>query len=162
MAFRVKKFSNISEFEWFLRGGIIGAVVNLSTGTPPGLWGLVGQTVTFTVPADSVTFVLGADPNGFLTPAEIKAQMEAAIAGIVVSFSRNRLSIIESTPTNGIDIGSAAAEPARGILGFNPSAGGHVIGKVINSFVGGAPPTTPYLVQLVSANNDSYTAIIME
>jgi hypothetical protein len=162
MALRVRKFRSIDEFEWFLRGGIMGSVLSLNTDSGPGLWGLVGLTATFTVPVGSVTFVLGADPSGFLTTAEIKTQIEAAVAGIQVSFTNGRMTIVEASPTNGIDFGAAGAETARSILGFNGSAGAHTIGKVINPFVGHAAPTPPYLVQLVSPNNDSYTAVIME
>lgn len=162
MALRIRKFRSIDEFEWFLRGGVIGAVLPLNTSSGPGLFGLVGQTVTFTSPAGAVTFVAGADPSGFLTILEIKTQIETAIAGIQVSFTNNRMTVVEILPANGIDIGSAAAEPARGILGFAPAAGAHVSCSVINPFTGHAASTVPYLVQVVSSSNDSYTALIME
>jgi hypothetical protein len=162
MALRVYKFMSIDTFEWFLRGGIIGGLLRMNSESAPGLFGLVGETATFTLPSASVTFVAGADPSGYLTFAEIKTQIEAAVAGIIVSLNNGRLHIIESTPTNGVDIGSAGAQLARAILGFNGSAGAHTKGRVINPLVGHAAPTTPYLVQLVSANNDSYTAVIME
>ena len=161
MALRVYKFTNIGDLEWFLRGGVAGGQLKMVPDTGPGLHGLIGETLTFTTPAGSVTFT-GTDPGGFLTFGQIKSQIEAAVAGITVSMVDNRIRIVETTPTNGIDIGSAGAEPARAILGFDGAAGGHSVGKVIKPFVGHAAPTTPYLVELVHANNDSYIAVIME
>lgn len=128
-AARIRKFTTITEMEFFLRGGLLGSqAVVPRTGdgarTPGGgILGLVGLTLTLTTPSGTVTFVnatLGAnevrDPAALMFK-DIKTQIEGAISGIEVVNIEGRIGIIEATPANGIALDSSD-EPARALLGL--------------------------------------------
>lgn len=99
------KWSTIDEVSHFLEGGIFGgsSVVKPRPGGPPGITDLVGRTLTFLQPAGSVTFVASSQPNGFLEYLEIKAQIEAAVPGVLVkNMQSGKFCMIESAPTTGL------------------------------------------------------------
>lgn len=152
-AFKVMKFSNVFDLETYLNGGIVGGP------TLGGVIGLVGQTLTFTSPSFSCTFVAGADPLT-LNFAEIKAQIEAASALVrVFSVGENgRLGIIEKSPSAGIALAAAAAN-AKLLLGFPYDKA--VTGKVYAYDPSGA--TTPCLVTAYNdVQSNSHVAVTWE
>jgi len=152
---KIYKFQSIAEMELHLNGAIVGAQVGSA-----GLAGLVGLTATFTTPAGSVTFLPSTSGDSILPFGEIKAQIEAAVAGLNVSLIHGRLVIREAVPTNGVDIGSAVAEPARAYLGFDGAADGHVVGLVYgNAYVA---PAAPFLVQAYTTPDNAHVAICQE
>jgi hypothetical protein len=154
-ALKLRKFSNVEEVQFFLDGGILGGGKTVG-----GVYGLVGESITFTTPSATVTFVQGADvQNNTLTFAEIKAQIEAAITGSRVrSFGPDgAIGIIESTPTNGIAL-AATDQVAKKLLGFPQAAA--VTGKVYKT------PTTntsPCLVAIYSdVQSNSHVVVTWE
>lgn len=154
-ALKLRKFSNVEEAQFFLDGGIIGG------GKTAGkIYGLVGQTLTFTSPVGAVTFVAGADTTNLtLSFAEIKAQVEAALATVLVrSFGPDgAVGFIEKTPGSGVAL-TAADQIAKKLLGFPQTAA--VVGKVY------ATPTTntaPCLVNIYSdVQSNSHVVVTWE
>lgn len=159
-ALKAYKFIDLAQLNHWLQGGVIGGVLH-TTEEGSGFYGLVGATLTFATPSDSVTFLAGSSSNGFLTFAEVKEQIETAVSGVLVTLINQRIAVIESIPANGISIGSASAESARGILGFNGAAGGYVTNLPKNPMVGVAP-TLPYIVSVTCPCPDSYTVVVWE
>jgi hypothetical protein len=118
---RIYKFSDINEAQAFLNGGLIGK--DISKG---GVAGLVGKTLTFTSPAFAVTFTAAAGPPTDRDPytlllKDIKAQVEAANADILVQSIAGKIVFIEKTPTNGVAL-SGSDEPAKSLLGFDQNS----------------------------------------
>jgi hypothetical protein len=155
MALNVYKFGSLEEVNVFLRGGVIGGPLPVG-----GVYGLVGTTLTFTTPADSVAFVAATPPGGnqrdpqALLFSDIKAQLEAAIPGLRVINARGSLAIIEATPTAGVVIDAASAA-AKALLGFDIDAA--VTGKVYTK-PGGAVPS---LVSIAPWEH-GYTVVVEE
>ena len=121
---RVYKFQDINEVQFFLNGGLLGGDVK------GGVYGLVGKRLTFSSPSFHVDFTAVTpapttrDPYTLLFP-DIKAQVEAANASILVSQLGGRIVFIEKTPTNGVALASND-EAAKALLGFDknsPSVG---------------------------------------
>jgi len=118
---RVRKFPTINQLQNFLNGAIVGGNIER------GLQGLVGKTLIFTSPsAATVTFTGGTDPTGpgLLRLKDIKSQIEAALATVVVFQDTGAILIREVTPASGVAI--SAAGTANTLLGFdsgNPTAG---------------------------------------
>jgi hypothetical protein len=86
-----------------------------------------------------VTFTAGSANYNFLTFAEVKAQIEASVAGLLVLQDAGELVFIESTPTNGVSItgGTGAA-----IVGITATAQSSVF-----SYPDGvSAPTLPFWV----------------
>jgi hypothetical protein len=138
---KVYKFPTIDKLTAFLNGAVFGNNVQVTIGSGgggtqapalgPGLGGLVGLTLKTKSPgpAGTCTFVasnLGSgsgvapgtnpDPNTLLFK-DIKAQIEAAISGVVVSMATGVLQILEVTPTNGVTVDATGT--ANSILGFD-------------------------------------------
>ena len=153
---KLYKFKRIEDVTNFLNGGVVGACINQShtSGSPgnfPGVNGLVGKTLIFTLPASvTVTFTVsntgsgsgvspGTNPNPqVLLFKDIKAQIEAVVTGAVVFLNADQqLVIIESTPSGGVSV--AKTGTANSILGFNAVAA--TVGKVYSpSVVSPSPP----------------------
>jgi hypothetical protein len=114
---RIFKFDDLTDLQNFLNGGITGCDVS------KGVGGLVGQTLTFTSPADSVTFVGPTLPGGserdptVLLFGDIKEQIEAAVPSLVVASNKGRIVLLEATPANGVAL-SDNDEAAKALLGF--------------------------------------------
>lgn len=112
---KVYKFDSMDDLQWFLNGGIIGAPVDpfFVSGFP-----LAGLTLTFTSPVDSLVFSSGSLPGGLLSAADVAAQVQASITGVVARFTKGRILLVESSPTNGVAL-SANDEEAKKVLGFD-------------------------------------------
>lgn len=154
MAVRFRIFKSTQDLELFLNGG-------LSSSESPGtdFNALVGKTLIFTSPsATTVTFTASAntekkrvDPN-ILTPAEVIAQIKAAIPALDARWDGKTLSIVESTPASGVVITGAGT--ANSILGFPSQT---TTGRVFNQMTGNAAPVQPYKVGLYyNACNNTY------
>lgn len=135
-----KKFEKLEEANFWCAGGIIG-------GADPGreIAGLVGQTITFTSPVGSCTFTEAASGNaspGRLRFADIKSQMEAAIANLVVLAVGKKIGFKHATPGTACTMG-AVTQGGRVPLGLpnNEAVTGLVIAKA-----GGTDPTFQNLV----------------
>jgi hypothetical protein len=135
---QIYKFKDVDQATIFLNGGIIGATsmrsqsTNARTNLIPAIYGLVGKELKFLQPSVvTITFVAGSAPDDpqSLTFQDIKAQIEAGFGGppttssalIVRSFDAF-ISMIETTPTNGVSLGLPAggsALDARPLLGFS-------------------------------------------
>lgn len=120
MAVKVYKFRELDEIDLFCSGAVMGIDIskwaqNIVTGGGGKDFapGLVGLTLSFAAPgpAGTVTFVAGADPAGRLQFAELKSQIETAVAGLLVRQFEGKLTIVESTPTYGVTV---EADPAGG------------------------------------------------
>ena len=106
---KIYKFPDINEAVRFLSGAVWAS-------TPIGnaVSGVVGQTLTLKAPgpAGSCTFTaVGSPPNGDPTAlafSDIKAQLEAAIPGILVSIAGQRVVIAETSPNNGVTVAGTA------------------------------------------------------
>lgn len=121
-------FRTLQELDAFANGGIQGG---------PGRekFDLDGKTLTFSTPADSVTF-----SGNSLSIKEVNAQLQAAVPGLKAIVLCDYLWIVEITPTNGVAIASAVApgtEDARSILGFSKTAA--YTGIVLDDPAGTAP-----------------------
>jgi hypothetical protein len=134
MALRIHKFATIEEAQLFLRGGISGKDVT------KGVYGLIGKTLTFTSPADNVTFTAHADTtrDGFLlTHKDIKTQIETAIPTLKVKQVCGRIAFEEATPSAGVALEDTATE-AKNILGFDNNEAS--VGKVVAPTSAGPVP----------------------
>jgi hypothetical protein len=125
----VQKFQDITLLQHFLNGGIIGSEMPKNQPpAAPGWYNITGLTLIFTSPsAATVTFINSSSPNyppTLLQFADVKAQIQAALATVNVIAVGGRFAIIENTPTSGVAI--SAAGTSNGRFGFdvaNPTAG---------------------------------------
>jgi hypothetical protein len=138
---KVYKFPTTDKLTAFLNGAVFGNNVQNTIGSGgggtqapalgPGLGGLVGLTFKTKAPGPAGTCTFAAsntgsgsgvtpgtnpDPNTLLFK-DIKAQIEAAIAGVTVSMATGVLQVIETTPTNGVTVDHTGT--ASTILGFD-------------------------------------------
>lgn len=150
---RVNKFGSIFEAQLFLRGGLIGAKIN------GGTYNLVGKTIQFERPVmATVTFVAGTGPDPYLlTFQDIKAQVEAAIAGILVVSLDGKICFVESTPSGGVKVTGVGTGVT--LLGF--SASGATEGFVYNSPFDN-PPVVPYFMQACVSPDNSHVIYTQE
>lgn len=133
---RLRKFRTIDEVQNFLNGGIQGSILKSAQGggTPAnigaGVNGLVGTTLTFTSPAAaSVTFVRADGVGGSATPPgtnpdpytllfkDIKAQIEAAVAGTLVNMFDGALIVREAAPSGGVVLKGGSAGGFATVIG---------------------------------------------
>ena len=163
----IRKFQTIDLLMSFLNGAVLGNEVRSPVGSPamPGLQGLVGATLTLigSGPTGTVTFIRSNIGSGSAVPPgtnpdpytllfkDIKAQIESAIAGTLVTMATGRLQIAEATPSHGITIaaGSAGGYPTVvGTVDLNTlsyGAGGTLDGLVLNlKHDGGSTLTTTF------------------
>lgn len=113
MALKIRKFGDLAAAENFLRGGIMGGDVS------KGAIGLVGQSLTFTYPAGSVTFVTASRENDALLLADIKEQIEDALGetNIKVYSIGGNIAFVHPMATSAISLPDTD-EAAKTILGF--------------------------------------------
>jgi len=134
MALKIYNFKDTVAVNLYLSGGITGGVPLSSAGVPD----LVGRTIAFTVPSFSHTFVAPVVPGagGQLTFQQIKAQLEAANANILVLAYDGLFVFVEKVPTTGCVL--AATQPVTNqLFGFSSAgATGHVVNEP-----NGAPPS---------------------
>lgn len=109
----IQKYATVIEANFKIRGGLVGGV---KTSAPFN--GLIGQTITFANPVGACTFVAGTGVSGQLRFAEVKAQLEAAIANLVVETTDNAMiSFLHATDGQSVSL-AALVEPARLSLGL--------------------------------------------
>jgi hypothetical protein len=170
-----RKFSQTFEVETFLNGGIVAGPVKgsefggTSANLGQGIFGLVGKTLKFTVPAvTTVTFVqssgaggsaepgVGANPNpDVLLFKDIKLQVQAAIAAVKVLNMNGVLVFIEATPTLGVTIDNTGT--ANPLLGLDKD--GTTVGKLY------APPPSavvPCWTFMYADNNGMHNILTLE
>lgn len=137
MAFKTYKFRDINELELHLNGAIFGGPL------AAGINGLEGKTLIFTRPSvGTCTFV--APSNGAShTLADIKSELEAAIAGLQVSAKDGKLVLQQATPVAGEGV-EITGGTARTSLGWGGAA--TLRGRVYSCPDGAAAPTAPYYV----------------
>jgi len=154
---RVRKFTEVFELETFLNGGLILGQIGGAAGSPAsllnGIYGLVGKTLKFTSPSGvTVTFAASSGTGGSADPAkavdarnpdpsvlvlaDIKAQIEAAIATVRVSSYKGRLVLIEVTPTSGIALDKTGT--ANALLGVDAAV--NTVGKIYAPPPSATPP----------------------
>jgi hypothetical protein len=163
---RLRKFRTIDEVQTFLNGGVwSGNRVTQVQGPPsnqaPGITGLVGLTLILSAPgpAGTVTFTSSSNANpATLLFKDIKSQIESAIAGVLVSAYDGYLTIIESTPTNGITVSHTGT--ANALLGFDTSVS--AIGHVYPPAAAAATPVAPYWVWAYSGNDNMHNIYTVE
>jgi len=114
----------------FLLGGIVGGVV---VRNGPGIYGLEGRTLIFTAPVGVVTFAPAVGEA--MTPLAIKAQIEADIPALLVTFIEGSLAINLAAPALGIALSPAGT--ANPYLGFDTLAATE--GTYYNPPGGGVP-----------------------
>lgn len=153
---RIFKFSDITDAQYFLNGGLVGADIKR------GVRGLVGLTLTFTSPAFAVTFTAVSptptdrDPY-LLLLADIKAQVEAANVLISVQQYDGRIVFVEKLPDVGVAL-SGNNEPAKSLLGFDQNQPS--IGKLYRPVgVSGGPPN---YVWAYSVNESTHVVFTWE
>jgi len=151
---RIYKFSDITDAQYFLNGGLVGG--NISRGVPD----LVGKVLTFTAPAFAVTFVAvsPAPPNRdpyTLLLVDIKAQVEAADPGISVQQYDGKIVFVEKVPTTGVAL-SGNDEPAKALLGFNQSQ--PAVGKIYRpAGISGGPPNYTFAYSVNESTHVLFT-----
>lgn len=137
MALKLKKFRNLEEANLLLNGALYGGKIG------GGVDDIVGKTLTFTAPAGTKTFTQGTQYQGRLSFAEIKTQLETAIANLKVS---NLDGIIVFSHASGTAVTLASAdEPARLLLGLPNNEA--LSGKVYAGPSGVAPKVASFVPQ---------------
>ncbi len=151
---RVRKFRDITELELFLQGAVIGKQVG------EYIPNIVGKTLVFTQPTNTTfTFVAGTDvvktDSKGLSRKEVKAQLEAGVAGLTVKFLEGRLVLIQTSPTagQGVNINGGSA---RDEIGLAENA--TTTGTVYNDPAGAAPK----VVTIYSGNDTNHILVTSE
>jgi hypothetical protein len=91
MVLDIRKFSGLDSLNAFVKGRLRGSTDLVKT--PSSLY-LHGLTLIFATPADTVTFAASpAAPQVPLTRAQVKAQIEAQAAGVLVNFVQGAIEL---------------------------------------------------------------------
>ena len=149
MPLKIQQFDCIEDAEFYLRGGVSGGVLALQQGV---IAGLHGKTLIFTAPeAKTVTF---SDPTGAgLKVSDIVTSVHSVLTGLLISFTKVGLRIIEASPTYGVHISKTGT--ANTIFGF--SNGSDTIGLACTGPTG----AVPRLIEMgAKARLDGYFAVI--
>jgi len=145
---QINKYATVTEANFKIRGGIIGGV---PTNQP--FENLVGLVLTLSSPSGSCTFT---QPSGTgylqLRFADVKSQIEAAIADVEVCTIDNKLGLVRKTHGDNIAM-AALDEPARRILGF---ANNEII---VGQFLSGPSGSNPKYLEFVSEFGAIYISI---
>lgn len=145
---QINKYSTVVEANFKIRGGVVGGV---ATNQP--FENLVGLTITFTDPVGSCTFTQPTGTErGQLRFSDVKAQIEAALADVVVTTIDNKLGLVRKTHGQNIAL-DAADEPARQILGFANDE------DIAGQFLNGPSGTNPKYLEFVSEYGAVYVSI---
>lgn len=128
----IQRFGTYTAANHSMRGGIVGGA---ATNSP--FEDLVGKTITFTAPVGSKTFTQPAGTNrGQLRFADVKTQLEGAIADLEVVTIDNKIGFRRKTAGQVVSLG-AVSEAARPILGLPDNEA--VTGRFLNGPGGAAP-----------------------
>lgn len=128
MSLKTYKFSTVDEMNQFLAGTVCGG-----KDLGPVVYGLVGKTAKFTQPAAATcTFVEGAQGDGGLTLAEVKAQLEGAVSGLTVGWVGTKLTLNGGSTGVAFDVSTGL-----NVLGFSNKDQGAVLAY---NAPDGAPP----------------------
>jgi hypothetical protein len=137
----IKQFATMAEANHMIRGGLI---TGRKTTTP--FENLVGKAITFATPAGNKTFTQPAGkPVGQLTFADVKAQLEAAIANLKVISIDDKLAFYHATAGSAVSL-AAAAETGRVPLGFADNV------AVAGQALAGPSGVAPKLVGIATEN----------
>jgi len=140
-----QKFGTVLEANNWCRGGIDGGIDPTSD-----FYGLVGKTITFSAPAGSCTFTQPATTTaGLMRFADVKAQLEAAIAGLKVDCAGKKLFFYQSSGAAACAM-AAVNEGGRVPLGLPNNVA--VSGVLLNPPGGSAPA----LVSVIPENGAIY------
>lgn len=146
---KIEKYGTLEECNLKIQGGITGGVT-----TSKPFVGLIGETVTFATPAGSCTFTQPANEvQGSMSFQAVKAQLEAAIANLLVTSVDNKLSFEHKTDGSFVSL-SALDEPARAVLGLGN--GEAITGRCLN---GPSSTDLPRFVEFVTESLFVYIAV---
>lgn len=128
---KIRKFEDVDGVQLFLNGALFGGPLK------GGIQGLVGRKLKFLLPAAvEYTFITGTGTDPYtLSLADIKTQLEGAVAGLRVRSYDGKLVLMEITPTGGVSIATATSLESRALLGLD------TVGT-ISSKVYAPPPST--------------------
>ena len=130
---KIEKYGTLDEANLKIQGGITGGVP-----TSQPFVGLVGNTITFAAPAGACTFTQPTSAVvGQMAFKDVKAQLEAAVANLVVSSINDKLCFKHATAGSAVSL-AALDEPARVALGLvNDEA---IAGRCLGGPSAAAPP----------------------
>lgn len=123
------------QLEHFLQGALIGGPAEDSQHLEVSYEGLFAKTLIFTVPLNTVTFVLPPSGQDVYPFQEVKLQIETQEPLLLVTKLWGRLLITRQIVTVGINLSNLGT--ANSILGFSATA--ITLGRVYNT-PNGAPP----------------------
>lgn len=133
------RFTDEAEANHILGGGIVGGKFN------GRLAGLVGNTLTFTTPAGSVTFTQDSGaPVGFMRFEAFKTQVETAITNLKVLLINDNVAFKHATAGTAVVMGNND-EPAKNPLGFKNAT--TISGTAYNGPGGAAPKVVDFTVE---------------
>lgn len=112
-----KVFKSIGALEHFCQGGI-------TAGEVKNGYNVEGLELTFTTPANTVTLT-----GSNILPAELIAQINAAMPDVRVVIVDRMLGFIEKVPTTGIVLAACTARAALGFGGDATVVAGTVVHK---------------------------------
>jgi hypothetical protein len=144
MTLDIRKFASLPDLNAYVKGRLRGSTDLVQT--PSSLF-LHGKTLIFTAPAATVTFAASpAAAQVPLTMAQVKAQIEAQAATVLVTFINGRLELRVNAGT--VTVNSTGT--ANGLLGFDATTPSTA--KPMSS-PGGAAPS---FISLVADGAGSY------
>jgi len=151
---KVYKFKDIDEAELFLNGAVVGGNIR------NGVANLVGKKLQFTLPAAvEHTFVTGSGSDPYqLSLADLKSQLEGAVAGLRVRSFDGRLVFMETAPSGGVTIIAASVDDARALLGFDPAAS--TVSKVYTPAI--VTPTPPCWTAIAADDKNMHVIYVWE
>jgi hypothetical protein len=151
---KVYKFKDIDEAELFLNGAVFGGDLRA------GVQNLVGTKLKFTLPAAvEHTFVVGAGADPYtLSLADLKSQLEGAVAGLRVRSFDGRLALMEITPSLGVTLIAATSNDARAALGFDPAVS--TVSKVYTPAI--VTPVAPCWTAIAADDKNMHIVYVWE
>lgn len=154
---KVYKFQTITELQYFLNGAVVGAIPPKNSQGPSGWYNLVGKTLV--IGGTTVTFTVGVGPDpALLQLSDVKAQVEAAVATVLVTTVEQKLTILQKTPTTGVTVHSTGT--ANTLLGFDIS--NDSVGKVFAPPGAASPIAAPSWTWAYSVNENMHVVYTLE
>lgn len=116
-ALRLKRFASAQAAEDFMNGVKYGKSFDTRA---ERIYGLVGTSLVFTTPSATVTFAAVPGQDGYLLPAQVLAQINAAASGALrANFSEGGvLTIHEATHATGLVCTGASTASTLSALGL--------------------------------------------
>lgn len=105
-----------ARLQHFLQGGILGGSIKSVNGVAKKYYGLTGKTLIFTAPLGTVTFTAIAGQD-YHTPQDVKAQVEAQVITLKVTFPESYIAVNLVVPAIGVNLNSTGT--ANQLLGFS-------------------------------------------